>query len=121
MSDSSESTRASWTGSFAELIAAPTPTPGGGSVSAHSGMLAAALGRMVCNISIGKKKYVDAEPRLKEINSELEHLGARLDALIYEDAESFEAVLAAYRLPREGEDEKAARDEAVSRAGREAI
>jgi formiminotetrahydrofolate cyclodeaminase len=121
MSDSSEGTRASWTGSFAELIAAPTPTPGGGSVSAHSGMLAAALGRMVCNISIGKKKYVDAEPRLKEINSELEHLGARLDALIYEDAESFEAVLAAYRLPKEGEDEKAARDEAVSRAGREAI
>jgi len=109
-----------WTGNFAELISEGTPTPGGGSVSAHSGMLAAALGRMMCNITIGKKKYVDVEARLKEINSELERLAARLEALIYEDARSFEAVLAAYRLPKESEDEKAARDEAVARAGRDA-
>jgi formiminotetrahydrofolate cyclodeaminase len=121
MSEPSQGARENWTGRFAERVAEGTPTPGGGSVSAHSGRLAAALGQMMCNISIGKKKYADAEPRLKEINSELERLGARLESLIYEDAESFEAVLAAYRLPKESESEKAARDEAVARAGRAAI
>ncbi|HYP26404.1 MAG TPA: cyclodeaminase/cyclohydrolase family protein [Blastocatellia bacterium] len=120
MSEPLQSAREDWTGTFAERIAEGTPTPGGGSVSAHSGRLAAALGQMMCNISIGKKKYADAEPRLREINSELEQLGARLEALVYEDAESFEAVLSAYRLPKESEGEKAARDEAVARAGREA-
>lgn len=121
MSESIQGTGENWTGNFAELIAEGTPTPGGGSVSAHSGLLAAALGRMMCNITIGKKKYADVEPRLKEINSELEQLAARLEALVYEDAKSFEAVLAAYRLPKGSEDEMAARDEAVARAGREAI
>jgi len=121
MSDSFGGARPNWTGTFAELVEAGTPTPGGGSVAAHSGRLAAALGRMMCNITIGKKKYADVEPRLREINSELERLSARLEALVYEDSESFEAVLAAYRLPKEAGDEKAARDEAVSVAGRGAI
>ncbi|HVF92526.1 MAG TPA: cyclodeaminase/cyclohydrolase family protein [Blastocatellia bacterium] len=121
MADPFDGARANWTGTFAELVEAGTPTPGGGSVAAYSGRLAAALGRMMCNITIGKKKYVDVEPRLREINSELERLSARLEALVYEDAESFEAVLAAYRLPKEDGDEKAARDEAVSVAGRRAI
>lgn len=108
-------------GNFSELVAAGTPTPGGGSVAAHAGELAAALGRMMCNISIGKKKYVDAEPRLKQIKTELERLGARLKELVSEDAESFEAVLAAYRLPKETESEQAARNEAVRKAGRGAV
>ena len=77
-------------GGFAELVAEGTPTPGGGSVAAHSGMLAAALGRMVCNITIGKPKYAAVEDRLKQINAELEQLGARLRELIVEDAASFE-------------------------------
>jgi len=55
--------------------------------------MAAALGQMMCNITIGKKKFAAAESRLKEIRDELERLGARLRELIAEDAESFEAVL----------------------------
>ena len=96
-------------GGFAELVAEGTPTPGGGSVAAHSGMLAAALGRMVCNITIGKPKYAAVEDRLKQMNAELEQLGARLRELIVEDAASFELVRGAYRLAKETEDERAER------------
>ena len=103
-------------GGFAELVAEGTPTPGGGSVAAHCGMLAAALGRMVCNISIGKPKYAAVEDRLKQINAELEELGARLRELIVEDAASFEAVRAAYKLPKETDDEKAERGRQIQSA-----
>lgn len=96
-------------GSFAELVAAGTPAPGGGSVAAYCGMMAAALGRMVCNLTIGKPKFADREPRLKNVRDELERLGVRLRELIAEDAASFEAVLAAYRLPKETDEQKAAR------------
>ncbi len=108
-------------GNFSELVAAGTPTPGGGSVAAHVAELAASLGQMMCNISIGKKKYVDVEPRLKEIRTELERLAARLKELVSKDAESFEAVLAAYRLPKDTPDEQAARKDAVRSAGRAAV
>jgi formiminotetrahydrofolate cyclodeaminase len=100
-------------GGFAELVAEGTPTPGGGSVAAHCGMLAAALGRMVCNITIGKPKYAAVEDRLKQINSDLEKLGTRLRDLIVEDAASFEAVRSAYRLPKETDDEKAERERRI--------
>lgn len=103
-------------GGFAELVAEGTPTPGGGSVAAHCGMLAAALGRMVCNITIGKPKYAAVEDRLKQINGELEQLGARLRELIVEDAASFELVRSAYRLPKETDDEKADRQQRIEAA-----
>ena len=72
-------------------------------------MLAASLGQMVCNLTIGKQKYADVELRVTEIRSELERLSARLRELIGEDAESFEAVLQAYRLPKDSEEQKADR------------
>jgi len=93
-------------GLFPDLVAAGTPTPGGGSVAALCGVLAASLGQMVCNITIGKPKYAANAPRLKEIRDELERLGARLRELIGEDADSFEAVLKAYRLPKESDEQK---------------
>jgi formiminotetrahydrofolate cyclodeaminase len=93
-------------GIFHDLVAAGTPTPGGGSVAALSGLMAASLGQMVCNITIGKPKYAAAEPRLKIIRDELEGLGARLRELIAEDAESFDATMKAYRLPKESDEQK---------------
>jgi len=96
-------------GNFAELVAAGTPAPGGGSVAAYCGVLAASLGQMVCNLTIGKPKYIAAEPRLTEIRSELERLDARLRELIAEDSTSFEAVLQAYRLPKDSDEQKAHR------------
>ena len=108
-------------GTFAELVAAGTPAPGGGSVSAYCGMLAASLGQMVCNLTIGKPKYVEAEQRLTEIKAALERLGARLRELISEDAESFEAVLEAYRLPKETDEQKSHRTARVQIALRGAV
>jgi formiminotetrahydrofolate cyclodeaminase len=96
-------------GNFTELVAAGTPAPGGGSVAAYCGVLAASLGQMVCNLTIGKQKYAEAEPRLRAVRSELEQLGARLRELIAEDAASFEAVLEAYRLPKDSDEQKAER------------
>jgi formiminotetrahydrofolate cyclodeaminase len=96
-------------GNFTELVAAGTPAPGGGSVAAYCGVLAASLGQMVCNLTIGKQKYAEAEPRLRAVRSELEGLGARLRELIAEDAASFEAVLRAYRLPKDSDEQKAER------------
>src|SRR4029078_76798 len=107
--------------SFAELVAAATPTPGGGSVAAYCGVLAASLGQMVCNLTIGKPKYAAAEPRLREVKTELEQLSARLRELIGEDAASFEAVLLAYRLPKETDDQKAERAEQIQIATRGAV
>jgi formiminotetrahydrofolate cyclodeaminase len=108
-SPDSKSTLSSSIGNFTELVAAGTPAPGGGSVSAYCGVLAASLGQMVCNLTIGKQKYAGVELRVTEIRSELERLSARLRELIGEDAESFEAVLQAYRLPKDSEEQKADR------------
>ncbi|MFY9557747.1 MAG: cyclodeaminase/cyclohydrolase family protein [Blastocatellia bacterium] len=108
-------------GNFDELVAAGTPTPGGGSVAAYSGVLAASLGRMVCNLTIGKAKYAEVEPRVEEIAAELQRLSARLRELIAEDAESFEAVLRAYKLPKETDEQKAERAEHIQAALRGAI
>lgn len=108
-------------GTFADRVAAGTPAPGGGSVSAYCGMLAASLGQMVCNLTIGKPKYAEAEQRLTEIRGELERLGARLRQLISEDADSFEAVLQAYRLPKETDEQKSQRTARIQIALRGAV
>jgi methenyltetrahydrofolate cyclohydrolase len=123
MSDAAESksSLSKSIGSFAELVAEGTPTPGGGSVSAYCGVLAASLGQMVCAITIGKPKYAAAVPRLKEIAAELERAGARLRELIAEDAASFEEVLAAYRKPKDTDEQKSERSVAIQQALQRAI
>ncbi len=103
-------------GLFPDMVAAGTPTPGGGSVAAMCGVMAASLGQMVCNLTIGKPKYADREPRLKDIRDGLERSGMLLRELIAEDADSFEAVLRAYRLPKETEEQKQERAAQVQAA-----
>lgn len=103
-------------GDFAELVAAGTPTPGGGSVAAYCGVLAASLGEMVCNLTIGKTKYAGVEPRIKELKAEISRLGERLRRLVAEDAASFEAVLAARRLPKDTEEQKDERTRQINAA-----
>ena len=108
-------------GTFADLVAEGTPSPGGGSVSAYCGVLAASLGQMVCNLTIGKKKYAESEARLLIIKPDLERLSARLRELITEDAASFEAVLGAYRLPKETDEQRVVRTETIQRALKNAV
>ena len=108
-------------GNFADLVAAGTPAPGGGSVAAYSGMLAASLGRMMCSLTLGKARYLEVEPRVKEINADLERWGGRLRQLIAEDAASFEGVLAAYRMPKETDEQKMDRKHRIAIATRAAV
>lgn len=109
------------TGDFAKLIASGAPTPGGGSVAAYSGVLAASLGRMMCNLTLGKKKYEQVESRVREIEAELEGLAGRLSELVDEDAASFSAVLKAYKLPKENDEQKTERQCQIEAAGRGAV
>ncbi len=105
---------------FLAAVAAPTPTPGGGSVSALAGALSAALSRMVAGLARGKRGYEGVESELEQIEIRGEVIQARLEALINEDARAYEAVIAAMRMPKSSEKEKAARVNAMQAAYRKA-
>jgi len=105
---------------FLARVAAPTPTPGGGSVSALAGALSAALSRMVAGLARGKKGYEPAERELAEIEARGRVVQSRLEALVEEDARAYEAVIAAMRLPKSSELEREARVTAMQAAYRKA-
>jgi formiminotetrahydrofolate cyclodeaminase len=92
------------------------PTPGGGSIAALAGALGAAMSCMAANFTVGKKKFRDVEPRVRE------HLARCADArdallrLVEEDAKAYAFVSAAYGMPKETPEEKAARGEAIQEA-----
>src|SRR5689334_15045356 len=101
---------------FVSSVASSAPVPGGGSVAAHVGALAAALAQMVAGLTIGKKKYVAVEADMKQIALEAADLGNTLAALVEADAKSYTGVSEAYRLPKEPEDAAAKRAEAITAA-----
>lgn len=105
---------------FLDELASAAPTPGGGGAAALVGAMGAALTSMVCNLTIGKEKFADVEPRMKEILARAESLRARLDAMMSEDVEAFDTVMAAYRLPKGSDEEKAARSAAIQEASKKA-
>src|SRR6516162_6263483 len=86
---------------FIEQLAAPTPAPGGGSASAASAAMAAALATMVASRSRGKKAYVAYEQELSEAIARLAEMREELKAAIDGDAESFDAVLKAYKQAKD--------------------
>jgi len=98
---------------FLEALASDSPTPGGGSVAALAGALGAALASMVANLTIGKKKYVDVEDDMKAVLQKTEALRLELAQLIDEDAAAFGKVMKAMKLPKETDEEKAARKTAM--------
>ncbi|MBI3244672.1 MAG: glutamate formimidoyltransferase [Chloroflexi bacterium] len=102
--------------SFLNAIAAGTATPGGGAAGAYAGAMAAALVAMVGRVTVGKKKYAEVEAEMQEMITAAEKLRADLTAAVAADIEAFEAVMAAYKLPKATEAEVAARGEAIERA-----
>lgn len=98
---------------FLDELAGPGPTPGGGSAAAIMGAMGAALVSMVCNLTIGKKDYEPVEGAMRDALREAEALRERLTAIITEDVEAFDGLMAAYKLPRASEDEKLARGRAI--------
>ena len=113
---------ASWAGggesvsSFVASVASSNPTPGGGSVVAHVGALAAALGQMVAGLTVGRKKYAGVESEMREIGIRAAALGARLTQLVEADARAYGAVSDAYKMPKEPATAAAARQKAIERA-----
>lgn len=105
---------------FLAAVAAPTPTPGGGSVSALAGALSVALSRMVAGLARGKKGYEGVESELSQIEAKAKRTQARLEALIDEDARAYESVVAAMRMPKSTDQEKVARVDAMQAAYRKA-
>jgi len=93
---------------FIEQLAAPTATPGGGSASAAAAAMAAGLATMVASMSRGKKAYVQYETQLSQSIARLVPLCEELKAAIDADAESYNAVMTAYRSARNASDTKAA-------------
>lgn len=98
---------------FVATTASNEPVPGGGSIAALSGALAAALAEMVANLTIGKKKYVEVESEMKGIVEALEVKRQELVELIDKDASSFDEVMKAFKLPKVTDEEKATRTNAI--------
>jgi methenyltetrahydrofolate cyclohydrolase len=99
-----------------DRFASPDPTPGGGSASALAGATGAALAAMVCAMPKTRTGSDLERERLAAALGWAREAGSRLRGLIDEDALAFDAVMAAYRLPKSSEAEKAARKAAVATA-----
>ena len=106
---------------FAMQTASNEPVPGGGSISALAGSLAAALTEMVAGLTIGKKKYADVEEEMKEAVEPMKAVCAQLLDDIKRDSESFDQYMQALTLPKETEEEKAARTEAMQNGLKAAV
>lgn len=105
---------------FLAETAGSAPVPGGGSISALNGAIAAALTEMVANLTIGKKKYAEVEGQMRTIAVEAGLIRERLTRYIDEDSEAYDRVFAAFKLPKETEEEKAERGRVVQEATKEA-
>lgn len=101
---------------FLDELASKSATPGGGSVAAIMGAMGAALVSMVANLTLGKKNYEMVEPTMRATIARAEELRSQAMDLIRADIDAFDRVMAAYALPRDTEDQKAARGAAIQEA-----
>ena len=106
-------------GTIADYVAdaaSSKPAPGGGSISAMVAALGTTMGSMAGNFTVGKKKYAAVEGEVKDILSRLDELRNELLRLVDEDVEAYGVVSSAYGMPRESDEEKVARKEAIQKA-----
>ncbi|MBC7253686.1 MAG: cyclodeaminase/cyclohydrolase family protein [Actinobacteria bacterium] len=101
---------------FLDKLASRSPEPGGGSASALVGAVGAALVSMVANLTLGKEKYADVQDRIEELLRDSEALRADLQTLLQRDTEVYADVSAAYKLPRDTEEQKAERNARIQEA-----
>ena len=105
---------------FLTALASSAPAPGGGGGAAMAGALAASLASMVATLTIGKEKFAQQEPEVKELLDEAEEVRQTLLTLVEDDAAVFNSFMACYKLPKAAEEEKAARTAAIRNAAKEA-
>ena len=98
---------------FCDLVASSEPAPGGGSVAALEGALGASLAAMVARMTQGRKKYAEYAEYAAEVEKKGEVLRQRLIDVMDRDTEAFNAVSAAFTLPKDTDEQKAARSAAI--------
>ncbi len=101
---------------FMDNLSSKAATPGGGSVAAIMGGMAAALISMVANLTIGKKKYAYVETQMQDLLKLSEDLKIQLLDMIRADIDAFDLVMSAYKLPKSTEDDTNARNRAIQTA-----
>ena len=98
---------------FLEVLSSKEPVPGGGGASALAGAPGNALGQMVANLTIGKKKYADVEAEIKELLGRMQKLQAAFVTLADRDAQVFAPLAQCYSLPSLTEEEKAYKEKVM--------
>lgn len=106
---------------FLDKLASNEPVPGGGSVAALSGGIAAALTAMVANLTVGKKNYEAVSDEMAAVASRMIQMKKAFVEFIDQDASSFDGVMKAFKLPKETDEEKSARTAAIQEGYKEAI
>lgn len=101
---------------FVRLLASDAPAPGGGSTAALEGALGAALIHMVSALSVGKEQYADHESALRRTMDAAQDFCARLCDVIDRDSDAFDQVSAVFAMPKDTDDQKQARKEAMQLA-----
>jgi formiminotetrahydrofolate cyclodeaminase len=102
--------------SFLDALASNAPAPGGGAAAALMGATGAALVSMVCNLTLGKPKYATVESDMSALREKSEALRVRLTKMMEDDQSVFRTLMSAYGLPKQTDDEKAARKQAIQEA-----
>jgi formiminotetrahydrofolate cyclodeaminase len=102
--------------SFLDELASNAPAPGGGSVAALSGALGAALISMVCNLTVGKKKYAGVQEEIEMLLARSEVLRQELTNLLEEDVAAYTAYSKAAKMPRDTDGQKVERTQAMQEA-----
>lgn len=98
---------------YIDVLASKAPVPGGGGASALGGVLAAALGQMTANLTIGKERYADVEQDLQECLFSLNVKQMELLALADRDAEVFEPLARAYGMPKDTPEQQAEKEKVM--------
>jgi formiminotetrahydrofolate cyclodeaminase len=98
---------------FLDELASKQATPGGGSAAAVIGAQSAALTSMVCNLTIGKLKYIEVENDMKALLQQSEALRIELTGMIKADVDVFDKLMSCYGLPKETDQEKTDRSEQI--------
>jgi formiminotetrahydrofolate cyclodeaminase len=105
---------------FLNELASSSPAPGGGSVAALNGAIGCALIEMVCNLTIGKKKYLEVEDEVKNLCQQTNGLRKKFLELMEKDTQAFNEVILAMKLPKDNEEQKSLRTEKIEAATRQA-
>jgi formiminotetrahydrofolate cyclodeaminase len=105
---------------FIAELSSGNPTPGGGSVAALCGALGAALSTMVANLTVDREKYGQTRKSMEEVRMTAATLSTRFLALMQEDSDTYQKVMAAFELPRETDAQKASRQTVIEEAMKKA-